>query len=163
MSTPQDNRRCPYCAEAIKCKHSMRGVSDVHVSTLHSASMAVGWAGSRTLTIDRPEAAGGMGLGYSGGELLLLALGACYTSDIFREAALRDIDVQSVEVQLRADWAGDPVRAHNVTYSAKVTARASQDEIRVLIEHTDRVAEIHDSLRTGTEVRLADLEAVSVL
>jgi hypothetical protein len=35
----------------------------VHVRTVHEAPTAVGWAGHRTLTIDRPEQAGGMGLG----------------------------------------------------------------------------------------------------
>src|SRR5438270_4009019 len=96
----------------------------VRVSTLHNAPTAVGWAGSRTLTIDRPQEAGGMGLGYSGGELLLLALGACYTNDTFREAAKRDIDVRSVEVEVQADWDGDPVRAQNVMYSVRVEAHA---------------------------------------
>src|SRR5579884_971491 len=38
----------------------------VSVRTLHNASTAVGWSGNRTLTIDRPEAAGGLGLGYRG-------------------------------------------------------------------------------------------------
>lgn len=136
--------------------------STVLVRTLHGASTAVGWAGHRTLTIDRPEAAGGMGLGYSGGELLLLALGACYTNDIFREAQRQGIEVCSVAVEVRGDWGGDPVRAQNVTYSATVEARAPESAIRDLIAHTDRVAEIHNSLRMGAPVTLADVQAVSI-
>lgn len=127
---------------------------------MHNAPTAVGWAGSRTLTIDRPLEAGGMGLGYSGGELLLLALGACYTNDIFREASKRNMEVQSVGVEAQADWGGDPVRAHNVTYSVQVKAAASESEILELIEHVDSVAEIHNSLRMGAEVTLRERQAI---
>jgi uncharacterized OsmC-like protein len=61
--------------------------TSVRVRTVQDACVAVGWAGHRTLTVDRPEQAGGMGLGFNGGELLLLAIGGCYCNDIFREAA----------------------------------------------------------------------------
>lgn len=134
----------------------------VSVRTLHNAPTAVGWSGHRTLTIDRPEDAGGLGLGYNGGELLLLALGACYTNDIYREAMKRGIEVRSLSVEVQADWGGDPVRAQNVTYSAVVEADAPETAIRDLIEHTDRVAEIHNSLRRGTDVTLADIRAIPV-
>jgi|SRR5579859_6651383 len=134
----------------------------VHVRTVHEAPAAVGWAGQRTLTIDRPEQAGGMGLGYSGGELLFLAIGACYCNDLFREAAKQGMVVKSVQVDVSGDWGGEPLRAQNVTFSAKVEAEASEAEIRALMEHTDRVAEIPNSLRLGTPVHLADIQAVSV-
>jgi len=133
----------------------------VHVRTVHEAPTAVGWAGQRTLTIDRPEQAGGMGLGYSGGELLFLAIGACYCNDIFREAAKRAMVVRSVAVDVEGDWGGDPVRAQNVSFSVKVEAEAGEAEIRDLIAHTDRVAEIHNSLRLGTPVTLAGVQAVA--
>jgi organic hydroperoxide reductase OsmC/OhrA len=103
-----------------------------------------------------------MGLGYSGGDLLLLALGACYTNDIFREAAKRKIDVCSVAVDIQGDWGGDPIRAQNVAYSVTVEAHGPEKEIQELIAHTDRVAEIHNSLRMGTEVTLAKGQAISI-
>src|SRR5579859_140815 len=104
----------------------------VHVRTVHEAPTAVGWAGQRTLTIDRPEQAGGLGLGYSGGELLLLSIGACYCNDIFREAAKQGITVKSVQITVEADWGGEPIRAQNVTFSAKVEAEATEEDIRAL-------------------------------
>jgi putative redox protein len=129
---------------------------------MHESSTAVGWAGNRTLTIDRPRDAGGMGLGYNGGELLFLAIGACYTNDIFREASMRGINVKSVQVDVEGEWGGDPVRAQNVMFSPKVEADASAKEIMELIHHTDRVAEVHNSLRMGTQVTLADPKALKV-
>jgi uncharacterized OsmC-like protein len=47
----------------------------VHIRTVQNTCVAVGWAGHRTLTIDRETQAGGVGLGFNGGELLLLAIG----------------------------------------------------------------------------------------
>jgi uncharacterized OsmC-like protein len=132
----------------------------VSIRTVHGSSLAVGWAGGRTLTIDRAKEAGGMGLGYSGGELLLLAVGACFTNDLHREAARRNLKVRSVQVEVQADWGGEPVRAQNVSFSASVEAEATEQEILELVQHTDRVAEIHNSLRFGTPIRLAGAKAI---
>jgi hypothetical protein len=39
--------------------------TSVRVRTVADACVAVGWTGHRTLTVDRPEQAGGMRLGFS--------------------------------------------------------------------------------------------------
>ncbi|HEX6555012.1 MAG TPA: OsmC family protein [Ktedonobacteraceae bacterium] len=136
--------------------------TSVRVRTVQDACVAVGWTGHRTLTIDRPEQAGGMGLGFNGGELLLLAIGGCYCNDLFREATKRGMVIKSVQVDVEADWGGDPVRAQNVTFAARIEAEASEADILALIEHTDRIAEIPNSLRLGTPVTLATAQAISV-
>jgi uncharacterized OsmC-like protein len=137
--------------------------TSIHVRTIDGASAAVGWSGPRTVTIDRTQSAGGLGIGFNGGELLLLAIGACYTNDLYREAAERNMALKSVRVDVDGDWGGEPVRAQNVTFSVTVEAKASEQEILNLIRHTDRVAEIHNSLRLGTEIRLGKTEAISLL
>ena len=136
--------------------------TSVRVRTVQDACVAVGWTGHRTLTVDRSEQAGGMGLGFNGGELLLLAIGGCYCNDIFREAAKRGMVIKSVQVDVQADWGGDPVRAQNVTYSTRIEAEASIADILSLIEQTDQVAEIPNSLRLGTPVMLTEAQAFSV-
>ena len=133
----------------------------VEIRSLADGSLAVGSSGSRTVTIDRSKEAGGLGLGFNGGELLLLAIGGCYSNDIFREAAKRGMDVHSVQVQVQADWGGDPVRAQNVSFSTVVEAHAPEEQILELIRHTDCVAEIPNSLRHGTEVKLLSGVGVS--
>jgi hypothetical protein len=50
----------------------------------------------------------------------------------------------------------------NVHYRAKVTAKASEEDIPVLIEQTDRLTETQNTLRRGTPVVLTGIEAVSV-
>jgi len=79
---------------------------------------------------------------------------------LYREAAKTGVVLKSVEVAVDGDWGGDPVRAQNVAFSVKVVAKASEKEIMELIEHTDELAEIHNSLRMGTKVSLANREAV---
>jgi putative redox protein len=133
----------------------------IEIRSLADCSLAVGSSGPRTVTIDRTQEAGGLGLGFNGGELLLLAIGGCYSNDMYREAAKRGIKIHGVRVTVTADWGGDPVRAQNVSFSVVVEADAGEQEIQELIRHTDRVAEIPNSLRMGTEVKLSETTAVS--
>jgi putative redox protein len=136
-------------------------MTTVEIRTVSGGSLAVGSSGPRTITIDRAKEAGGLGLGFNGGELLLLAIGGCYSNDVFREAAKRGIAVKNVQVKVRADWAGDPVRAQDVTFDVVVEADAAEADILELIRHTDRVAEIPNSLRLGTDVKLSAIKVVA--
>jgi putative redox protein len=133
--------------------------TSVEIRTIDGGSLAVGSSGSRTVTIDRSKEAGGLGLGFNG-ELLLLAIGGCYSNDVYREAAKRGVKVNAVRVTVDADWGGDPVRAQNVSFSVIVEADAGEAEILELIRHTDSVAEIPNSLRLGANVSLAKATAV---
>ncbi len=134
----------------------------VHVRSAHEGSFSVGWTGQRSLVIDRSPDAGGQGMGFDGRQLLLLALGACYANDIFREADKRDIEVLGVRVVVECDWIGDPQHAENVRFSTRVEAAAGEDEIMELIRHVDEIAEVHNTLRHGIDVELAEAEAVAV-
>jgi uncharacterized OsmC-like protein len=106
---------------------------------------------------------GGFGSSANGGELLALALATCWCNDLYREAAARGITVQGVEVEVDAEFgaAGEPAR--RIRYRANVTADAPDEEIRRLIEHTDRVAEVHNTLRGGIAVELEGFEAAGVV
>jgi uncharacterized OsmC-like protein len=105
----------------------------VSVRTLHDAPTAVGRSGHRTLTIDRPEEAGGMGLGYSGGELPLLALRACFTNDILREVRPRGIEVRAVVVEVQGDWVRDGLlgyfRSGRYTFAAQRIPERCEDPL----------------------------------
>ncbi len=114
----------------------------------------------RSLTI--PPKAAGTGSSVNGGELLFLALATCYCNDIYREAAQRGIRVVDVEVTVDGEFgaAGEPAR--NVTYGARVSAQTNEADILDLMKHTDTVAEIQNTLRTGATVRLSRMEAKTV-
>lgn len=134
-------------------------MTTVDIRTMSDSSLAVG-SGPRTVTIDRAQGTGGYGWGFKGGELLLLAIGGGFSSDIFREAGQRGISLGKLQVAVRADWSGEPVRAQNVSFDVAVEADATQEDISDLIQHPDRVAEIPNSLRFGTAVKLAELKAI---
>jgi len=108
-----------------------------------------------------PAKPAGFGSSVNGAELLFLALATCYCNDIYREAAKRGLSVQSVEVEVDGDFGADGEPGRNVTYRARVAAQASEDEIRELMRHTDRVAEIQNTLRVGTPIILSDIEVVT--
>ena len=114
---------------------------------------------SHSITI--PPRPSGFGSSANGGELLFLALATCYCNDIYREAAKRNIQVEKVEVEVNGDFGAEGEPAKNVTYKAKVHAKGTEDEIRALMEHTDTVAEIQNTLRAGVQVKLSKVEVVT--
>jgi organic hydroperoxide reductase OsmC/OhrA len=109
----------------------------------------------------RPKASG-FGSQTNGGELLFLALATCYCNDLYREAAKRGIVVAQVDVEVAGEFGAVGGPATGVTYRAKVAAQASAEAIRELMGHTDRVAEIQNTLRVATPVTLSEIEAVSL-
>lgn len=115
---------------------------------------------SRALTI--PPKAAGLGSSANGGELLFLALATCYCNDIYREAEKRNIRVQRVEVTVEGDFGAPGEPAENVVYRARVTAHGDEEAIRALMQYTDQVAEIQNTLRRATPVTLTQLEVISV-
>jgi organic hydroperoxide reductase OsmC/OhrA len=51
----------------------------VQLRSILDTQAAMDWAEGHTVVVDRPNGnAGGMGLGFSGGELLGLAIGGCF-------------------------------------------------------------------------------------
>ncbi len=66
------------------------------------------------------------------------------------------------EVEVEGDFGAEGEPAKNVTYRAKVMAQASEAEIRELMSHIDRVAEIQNTLRVETPVVLSSIEVVTV-
>ena len=112
-------------------------------------------------SIHIPPKPGGFGSNTNGGELLFLALATCYCNDIYREAAQREIEVERVEVEVEGDFGAVGEPARNVTYRAKVVARASEEEIQALMNYTDQVAEIQNTLRVETPVTLSHIEVVA--
>lgn len=105
-----------------------------------------------------PPKSSGLDSSANGGELLFLALATCYCNDIYREAAKRNIKVEKVEVDVSGDFGAEGEGAKNVTYSAKVHAKGTENEIRALMEYTDTVAEIQNTLRAETPVKLGKIE-----
>lgn len=96
----------------------------------------------------------GFGSAINGGEMLLLSLATCFCNDIYREAAKRNMEVTSVEVEVSGEFGAEGEPGFNFSYRTRVTSDAPASEIDELTTHTDRVAEIHNTLRKGLNIIL---------
>lgn len=127
---------------------------EVETCSVRGRVTALGSAGGHTLVIDRPASAGGGGLGFSGGELLLLAVAGCVSNDLFREALAAGISLEEVRVTARSTFAGDPAVSTGIRYEVEVKGGASEAELEALVARVDEIAEIPCTLRRGAAVQL---------
>jgi uncharacterized OsmC-like protein len=125
----------------------------VEVRSVDGGPTALGWGGGATIVIDRPAAGGGRGLGFSGGQLLNLAVAGCVSNDLFREAARRGIRLDRVRVVAESDYTGDPATSTPIEYEVEVAGDATPEALAELVAHVDEIAEIPNSIRRGTVVR----------
>jgi organic hydroperoxide reductase OsmC/OhrA len=106
----------------------------------------------RTLLI--PPRPSGRGSAVNGGELLMLALATCYCNDLYREAELLAIVIDSVEVDATARFEGVGLAATDIRYRARVSSPAPPAAIEDLLRRTDAVSEVHNTIRAGASVTL---------
>lgn len=95
------------------------------------------------------------------GQLLYLAIGGCVSNDLFREAATRGIRLTTVRVAVHGDFSGDPAVSDPISYEVELVGDASREALQELAAHVDAIAEIPNSVRTGTEVKLTRVEVCS--
>lgn len=109
---------------------------------------------NNTKTIAIAAKPDGRGLAVNGGELLLLALATCYCNDVYREAGKRNIAVKSVAVTVSGSFEKEGQPGTDIRYSAKVDADCSESDLQDLLLYVDKVAEVHNTLRAGTAVKM---------
>ena len=108
----------------------------------------------KTITIPGKPAGGGSSV--NGGELLFLALATCFCNDIYREAARRNVTIESVEVTVTGEFGGEGDPASNISYQVQIDSDSPDNELQDLIRYVDTVAEVHNTLRKGVSVSLRD-------
>jgi putative redox protein len=134
---------------------------EVEFRNVGGDAAAIGSAGPYTLVVDRPADAGGRGLGFNGGQLLYLAIGGCVSNDLFREAQSRGIGLRTVQVVVRGDFSGEPPVSEDITYEVEIAGEATHEQLEELISHVDAIAEIPNSVRRGTQVKLTGARIIS--
>ena len=101
-----------------------------------------------------PSKPSGKGSSVNGGELLFTALATCFCNDLYREAAKRQIEIQSIEVTVSGEFGGEGEPASHIQYQVKVISEHPKKEIADLVAYVDKIAEVHNTLRVGTAVTL---------
>ena len=129
---------------------------EVRTDSLAGTATALGWARGHTVVVDRPADAGGQDLGFNGGELLHLAVAGCVSNDLFREARALGLRLTRVALTARGEFTGDPPVSGGIGYSVEVWGDAPASALRELVARVDTIAEIPNSLRRGTAVRLSE-------
>jgi uncharacterized OsmC-like protein len=138
----------------------MRSVARIHNSEgEHTADVS---AGKHSASISIASKLSGFGSSVSGGELLMLAMATCFCNDIYREALQMNIEVVSVDIECSGDFPAEGAPVTGVRYSARITARAPEEQIRELATRTDREAEVQNTVRAAIPVELVEVEPHSV-
>jgi organic hydroperoxide reductase OsmC/OhrA len=130
---------------------------EVETVSVDGRTTALGVGGPFTLVVDRPVEGGGGGKGFNGGQLMNLAVAGCISNDLFREAAKAGIALRRVRVTADADYVGDPAVSTPIEFTVELEGDGPEEALRDLVRHVDSIAEIPNSIRRGTEVRLTDV------
>ena len=115
---------------------------------------AMGWAGGHTLVIDRPEGrAGGMGLGFNGGQMIALAIGGCFCNDLRYVADAMGVELETIEVDVSIELDGKPLLVTSATMNVHVTAGEGVDVVEV-IRRAEMDSTVSNSVRAGFPVKV---------
>jgi organic hydroperoxide reductase OsmC/OhrA len=110
---------------------------------------AEGRAGAHSVIADRPEGkAGGMGLGFNGGELLALAIGGCFCNDLQALADEAGVTISGLSISVTLDFGGTPSRTVGARMSVDCKLAGGSDP-NDLIERAKRLTNIGNSVRAG--------------
>ena len=90
----------------------------------------------------------------SGAELLLLSLATGFCNDFYREAAKRNMAISGLEVVFTGEFGEEGEQGTDFTYWAHFLSDEPSSEIEDLIQYTDRIAQIHNTLRKGVSIAL---------
>jgi organic hydroperoxide reductase OsmC/OhrA len=131
------------------------GTTTIEYRNLPGTRAAVGRAGNRSVVADRPDGvAGGMALGFNGGELLALAIGGCFCNDMQALADEMGIEIADLRVTVTIDFDGQPSRATKAHLVAGCTLADGSDP-SLLIERAKAITTIGNSVRAGVPVEIA--------
>ena len=109
---------------------------------------AEGVARQHRVLIDRPKDKGGLDGGPMGGELLLLALGGCFMSNLIAAAGARGVVVDGLTVDVRATLASAPPRFDTITLEVHGKT-AEVDSLDKLVTIAERACIVHNTLTSG--------------
>jgi organic hydroperoxide reductase OsmC/OhrA len=126
----------------------------VSLRNVPGTKAAMGWAGGHTVVIDRAEGrAGGMGLGFNGGQMIALAIGGCFCNDLRYVADGMGVDLETIEVDVSIEFEGEPLLVKSATMTVHVTAGDGVDVAEV-IRRAEADSTVSNSVRAGFPVKV---------
>ena len=128
---------------------------------LVDGSLSLATARTHAVAIDRPTDKGGTDQGFLGGELLLVAEGGCFLSNLVAAARAREIVLHRVEATVRGVQADAPPRFVAVQVEVDLVADASADELDKLLQIAERACIVSNTLRDGTSLSVRRREVAA--
>ena len=126
----------------------------VELRNVAGTEAAMGWAGSHTIVVDRPEGtAGGLGLGFNGAQLLALAIGGCFCNDLRYVAHEMSVSLGSIAVSVTVEMDGDPLITKAARMEVSCTTDDGSDPTPV-IEKAKAITMVSNSLSRGFPVSI---------
>lgn len=126
----------------------------VQLRNVAGTEAAMGWAGSHTIVVDRPEGtAGGKGLGFNGAQLLALALGGCFCNDLRYTAHEMEVPLGKIAVEVTVELEGEPL----ITTSASMTVTCETEDgsdPQAVIDKAKAGCMVSNSLQRGVPVSI---------
>lgn len=126
----------------------------VELRNVEGTQVAMGWAGSHTIVVDRPEGkAGGQGLGFNGAQLLALALGGCFCNDLRYTADEMGVSLGKIAISVILELEGKPIIAKSAVMKV---ACHGQDGRRAeqVVERAKAICMVANSLARGVAVSI---------
>ena len=128
----------------------------VELRSLPDTEAAVGWAGTHSIVVDRPAGkAGGRGLGFSGGEMLALAIGGCLCNDLRYIAHTRGWRIDSLAVTATLRLSGEPLLVEAAEVQVAIHGPLNEMQMATLLREAERDSTIGNSVQRGVPVRIA--------
>lgn len=128
--------------------------ASVELRNIAGTEAAMGWAGSHTIVVDRPDGkAGGRGLGFNGAQLLALAVGGCFCNDLRYVAHDMGVTIDAIAIHVSVELAGDPLIATAASMTVSCTMADGSDPGDV-IEKAKASCMVSNSLARGVPVAI---------
>ncbi|MCG7392249.1 OsmC family protein [Microvirga sp. ACRRW] len=125
----------------------------VRLRGIPGTEASIGWAGAHSVVVDRPDGkAGGMGLGFNGGQLLALAIGGCFCNDLYYVAHEMGIALKHVAVDVTVTFDGAPLRATGAHIEIVVEAADKAADLDALIRMAQETSTVSNSISRGVPV-----------
>jgi organic hydroperoxide reductase OsmC/OhrA len=127
----------------------------VQLRSIPDTQAAMGWGEGHTIVVDRPDGkAGGMGLGFNGGQLLGLAIGGCFFNDLQYVAADMGVRLTSIEVDVTVAFEGSPLLATQASMRVAVTAADKGADVDGVIRRAKEISSVSNSVRRGVPIHI---------
>ncbi len=104
-----------------------------------------------SVMIDRPEAKGGTDEGAMGGELLLVALGGCFMSNLLEAVRTREAAIHNIQLTIDGTLESAPSRFSAVQLNI-VAEYEDAELIEKLVTISERACIVANTLRPGVQL-----------